>query len=266
MNRAAWSARRAVAIVACLTACNHFTTGPSLPSGSVRMVPPPQYQVWWDMVQECSGFTGSIADVSWYQLPGAISLPGSLVTGTWYQRGNRILLAGQHVLDGELVRHEMLHALTQAAGHPQEQFQDKCGGIVTCSSSCMADGDGPLPIPDDAIRAAPAILHHEISVVRNPVSIARDGDNVSIVLATTNPFHEPIWFPVSQNTFSVRIEPEGSGPTVHRTARTTAPRLGILAQGRRQQAFDLTLPPGDYFVHGFLAGAAMGTVQFSVSP
>ena len=59
-------------------------------------------------------------------------MSGREVGGYWTPGSNSIVLAGNGVLEGSFVRHEMLHALTRAPkGHKREDFLDKCGGVVS---------------------------------------------------------------------------------------------------------------------------------------
>jgi hypothetical protein len=106
----------------------------------------PQFALWWRMTEACSGLRGSLADVRWYVQPGleTLQIPGDAgrYGGYWWADGNRVLLTERAVTDGWLVRHEMLHALVGRAGHPREQFGDRCGGIVTCTGECQRDAGG----------------------------------------------------------------------------------------------------------------------------
>ncbi|HLE56718.1 MAG TPA: hypothetical protein VJB15_06525, partial [Rhodothermia bacterium] len=140
--------------------------------------PPPVYARWWSMVESCSGLQGSMSNVSWYQVPGSESVDGNGkdVGGYWAPVSNSIILGGQLVLDGALVRHEMLHALVrQVKAHPREYFLDRCGGVVSCSSGCVADA-GPAPKVDATVaRVTSDVLKLHLSIIPNSPSSSIDG-------------------------------------------------------------------------------------------
>jgi hypothetical protein len=105
-----------------------------LPNGATPLSPPAEYQTWWEQVEDCSGITGHLEGVSWYYIPDVsqFTVPGnSDVAGYWQPYHHSITLAGSEISDADLVRHEMLHALLNAKGHPVEYFGEKCGAIVS---------------------------------------------------------------------------------------------------------------------------------------
>ena len=116
-------------------ACMEVT---AIPSGSERFDAPPEYRLWWSMVESCSGLTGSLANVEWLVVPGSTSIGvgNGDYSGYWFEQGNRIVLAANAQTEGTLVRHEMLHALTRG-GHTRNEFLERCGGIVNCETSCI---------------------------------------------------------------------------------------------------------------------------------
>lgn len=101
------------------------------PFESLRPYSPPirPYTLWWEIVEECSGRTASLADVSWYtSQPGQSLVVGSdTLDGAWFKNGNRIALVRG---DGPIVRHEMLHAILRDGTHPSAIFAGRCGGYV----------------------------------------------------------------------------------------------------------------------------------------
>jgi len=108
------------------------TTEPAsaLPDGAQEFVPPTAYQVWWASTEGCSGIRGTLGRIKWYVVPGVSTFPtaeGEKV-GIRIKTGDevRIVLAGNYVEHEMVVRHEMLHALLNRAGHPAEYFQDRC--------------------------------------------------------------------------------------------------------------------------------------------
>ena len=149
--------RRALALLLWTTAC-HDLTDP-LPTTARRFTPPSVYARWWSMTQACSGIQGSLDRIVWYLVPGAATLDvaGHRWNGYFEPTygGGRIVLAGASVMDGPLVRHEMLHALNPAGAHPRALFLARCGGVVACEDECIRDA-GPPPAPGSALRRVPA--------------------------------------------------------------------------------------------------------------
>src|SRR5688500_4303804 len=128
-----------------LAACGSLVD-PDLPTNAEQFSPPPVYARWWAMPQACSGLSGDLAFVSWHVVPGASTVPlnGQLVDGYWSGASNRIVIAEKARLAGGKVRHEMLHALIKARGHPRGKFLADCGGVVACPVPCVSDA-GPPP-------------------------------------------------------------------------------------------------------------------------
>lgn len=136
--------------------------GPHLPRGAVPLDPiPPEYASWWQMTEECSGRTGRLEDVRWFTVPGASTLPGSDHAAGFYQwLGHYVVLAGRFEREGHMVRHEMLHALAGARGHPRELFVERCGGVVSCGGACLQEvGETPTWDP-----STPVVRPEEIQV------------------------------------------------------------------------------------------------------
>jgi hypothetical protein len=168
---------------------------PVLDPRAVPFQPPPVYARWWSMVEKCSGLQGSLSDVSWYQVPGSetVRYSGDEVAGYWAYASNRIVLAGESMLDGLVVRHEMLHALVrQPKGHPRQYFLDQCAGLVVCGSTCVADA-GPAPSIDPTIpRVTSEVLKLFVSIEPSSPSSAVDGGVFAVIVSATNPNSYPI--------------------------------------------------------------------------
>jgi hypothetical protein len=194
-------------------------TGIPFPAEARRFAPPSIYREWWARTEACFGRTGSFNDVSWYVIPNVETLPGTDgVNGVWYPPGNRIVLAGAAVSWGDLVRHEMLHALLgpHAVGHPRDAFVARCGGVVVCNEVCVADG-GPATQPSTAARViAPSALDVTVEVTPStPGEAAWDGYFMMIVKAR-NPERHAVIAPLpfrepgqTKGTFTYRIEGTG---------------------------------------------------------
>ncbi len=259
-----------LATLLALAACD-FLVDPALPPGAVRLEPPARYRLWWDMVQSCSGRTGDMRHVQWYHVPDATELDvgdahhGS-VTGMWYRAGNRIVMAGASVLKGDEVRHEMLHALVRAPGHPAAEFQDRCGGIVSCGPSCQEDGGGALVVPHDARAVRATSLQLRLQVLPERGDFATDSGAVTAVLAVTNPYDYPVRVPYNGYIVVVRIDPEDGSASFIGAPYSSAAFIGFPARGTRRWVFDFVLPPGAYTVQGYFRGARADSVEYDVAP
>ena len=192
-----------------LAACE-APTAPQLPIGAVRFTPPSVYREWWRLTEQCSGRQGDYDAISWYVVPDANTLPGTNgLNGIWYG-DNRIVLAGAFdgIAAGDLVRHEMLHALVRDGDHPRDMFVRRCGGVVVCIKQCLSDG-GPAPPPDPAARAGSArALDLTVEVVPDaPGSGTWDGYLMMIIHA-----HNPASYPVVSQTggFGYHLRTQGS--------------------------------------------------------
>jgi hypothetical protein len=187
-------------ILALALACNEVT---ALPPGSRLFVPPPEYRLWWNLTEACSGLHGSFSSVDWYVVPGTTDLPGTHgeYQGEWFAQGNRISLASAEQFNGSLVRHEMLHALLGVDGHPRSEFLDRCAGTVVCEDECIRDAF-PFPDPPPGTPIVPASAL-EIGVEMQPTptsATAYDGYFALIVTA-----HNP-----ADHAVAVRLPPYGS--------------------------------------------------------
>jgi hypothetical protein len=115
------------------------------------MHPPPEFELWWEKTEACSGLQGDYTRISWYVVPAAASFQTDVgeVVGLWTRSsdGSEITLAGNY-MDSELVvRHEMLHDLLGRQGHPPYYFVELCGltwaswhGDSTSTSSTASNG------------------------------------------------------------------------------------------------------------------------------
>jgi hypothetical protein len=176
-----------------LEACD--LTGPGLPAGAEPFVPPAVYQQWWQLTEQCSGSSGSYADASWYLVPGVDKIPlgdGTLVNGRWDASGNRIILAGDSEFAGDLVRHEMLHALLRSGGHPRNAFIARCAGTVVCTQECITEA-GPAPQPDPAAQiVAATALEIGVEVTPGAPSSSVNGGNFRMIVTARNTSADPV--------------------------------------------------------------------------
>ncbi len=230
-------------------ACQSATAPtPTLPTGAVSMAAPAAYRAWWQIVQECSGLSGDFNAVSWYQVPATttFAVPGSgQANGVWYSNGNIIVVAGDSASSGQIVRHEMLHALIgPVSGHPAQYFGTKCGGEVACATTCATEVQGAAPTVDPASPLVDAsTVQLQASATPNSFTTARANGVVTLVLKLTN-----------TGPTSVRVRlPRGlaggsTSPTFGynfngsvRSDLTTSTSLFLPAGASVQRAFDIRI-------------------------
>jgi hypothetical protein len=180
-------------LVLALVACRAPTT--PLPSGAERFSPPAVYAEWWGLTEACSGLTGDFSAVAWYRIPNSETVPfgeGGVVNGVWEGDGNRIILGGDDLDEGDLVRHEMLHALLQRGGHPRSMFIGRCRSTVVCTGQCITDG-GPAPAPDpSAIAVRPESLKVSVEIVPTAPGGDVKGGYFMMIVSARNPFGVPV--------------------------------------------------------------------------
>jgi len=119
-----------VAVVGC-----EVPTSP--PPGAVALERPGVFAVWWQEVEACSGVTGDLSRVAWYQVPCEARengfpcdvTPDGLCAGEWIAPhtialgGPNRFFPGGYEDDEWTVKHEMLHDLLGTPDHPV-QFQN----------------------------------------------------------------------------------------------------------------------------------------------
>jgi hypothetical protein len=183
--------QRSVALLFALLGCSSLVD-PPLPPNSVSLTPPAIYSTWWNIVQNCSGIAGRMADIKWYQVQNTtfINTDGKVATGYWSSASNQIVLASGSLLDGGTVRHEMLHALVRSPGHPRSAFLDKCAGIVDCSPDCVSDAGALSEFSGRTLVADSIQLAFHIDPVAPSASL-NDATFMVAVLAT-NPTDDSI--------------------------------------------------------------------------
>ena len=180
-------------LVLAVVACRAPTT--PLPPGAERFSPPAVYAEWWGLTEACSGLTGDFSGVAWYRIPNSEAVPfgeGGVVNGLWEGDGNRIILGGDDLDAGDLVRHEMLHALLQRGGHPRSMFIGRCRSTVVCTGQCIADG-GPAPPPDpSAIAVRPQSLGVSVEIVPTAPGGDVNGGYFMIIVSARNASPFPV--------------------------------------------------------------------------
>ncbi len=202
-----------IATVACGFLACRSAVGP-LPPGAERFEPPAIYSRWWEMTEACAERSSELTAVRWYGVPGsAVKLDGHVVTGYWGSHGNRIVLAEEHLDHGAAVRHEMLHAILQSAGHSRAYFLDMCASIVDCGGVCVDDaGEWDPPRPDYVVLPAESL---EIDSEAELLTREADGQRwLQLWISARNPRENPVIVeapvdPVTPPTFGFDVR----GPT-----------------------------------------------------
>lgn len=252
-----------------LSGCDHIVD-PKLPADAEQFTPPPVYSTWWKMTQACSSLSGSLGAVTWYKTDQIVHdvHTGDVIAGYWTAASNSIVLTGSVMLDGEIVRHEMLHALVRKAGHPRDQFLGKCAGTVSCEDACVADaGAFPTP-PETPVHVGRDSIEITIDVEPNTPVRAVDEGRFSITILTRNLSSHwvtvtPEATALSENqTFSIDVH--GANGATGRSELANDPSQKIFAPHEiKRHVFDLVigdypftnqLLPGDYIVRGGFAG------------
>ena len=256
-------------------------------AGAVPLAPPPPYRMWWAVTEACSGLRGDFAAVRWAAVPDAASLPGASDgrVASWAARGNQVTLAGASVLDGATVRHEMLHALLRAPGHPPAYFRGRCGGVVACEDGrCEREG-APEPVPPADAPAIPAsALRVSVEVAPAtgfPHETAGTGGWAVVVVRATNALPRAAWVDLAHTPGTaeasaygfgyVRREgPEGLGTGGDGVTEVVpGRRLGFGAGETKQRAFDLDLRgrgAGPFAVRGFFNADTTAAVVLRFPP
>ncbi|HJQ12002.1 MAG TPA: hypothetical protein VJ840_13315 [Gemmatimonadaceae bacterium] len=258
-----------VVMVLGLTACDmHRLVDPVLPTDAKEFSPPSVYSTWWNMTQACSGSTGSLGAVTWFKTDKPLhnSETGESINGYWSASSNRIVLTTSAMLDGGIVRHEMLHALVRKPGHPRDQFLGKCAGTVNCLGSCILDAgsyqwpsESPIPVKGDSLDITLDIEP------RNPDS-AHDGGFFSITVFARNrsthwitvPNYYAQFFPGLNDTKTFGFVVVGPAGKTEGAEIGFDPSEKVFAPGEtKKHVFDFSIgndfaahkiPPGSYLV------------------
>ena len=120
-----------LSLLGTLAACEMLGPPSELPANAQLMAPPAAYRDWWARTEACSGQEGDFDQVRWYVVPGVSEFETSAgpKVGLWSHssEGMRIVVADGYAENELVIRHEMLHALLDRGGHPEEYFTDRCG-------------------------------------------------------------------------------------------------------------------------------------------
>jgi hypothetical protein len=169
----------------CATASCTAVFEPEFPPNAVLVTPPPQYRVWWEVVESCSGHTRSFDAVRWYRVPlgAGLTVDGKSAGGAWFADENSIAIGDGWRTNGSLVRHEILHAILGTGSHPDEYFRGACGDVVLCGRDCRED----VLLPN-AIPLAVQQLNVDATLFPRFPSLERDDGKAAVVVRVRNPY------------------------------------------------------------------------------
>ena len=251
---------------------------PPLDPDAVPLAPPPVYARWWAMTKSCSGLSGSLDAVSWYVVPEAaeVGLNGDQVAGYYRGVSHSIVLAGDAVLEGAIVRHEMLHALRRRSGHSRADFLEHCGGIVTCASNCIAEAGPPPPLNPLIARISSNALELDVRIIPEHPSSMEDGGVFAIVVTAKNPRPDSVLVeggPVPVG-FSYGLISNVGG--IGRSIPVVDPGVIRFAGGETKQQlfdfviggsfFDFVINPGLYSITGGYAASSVTKEKILIGP
>lgn len=164
------------------------------PDGAIPFTPPAVYASWWSMVEQCAGRAGRFEAVRWYVMPGAHSfdLGEMRVAGVWTRAGNAITVGEHARMNGQLIRHEMLHAILQGGSHPRAQYLGRCGGVVTCGENCILEA-GPADPPSATVpRVLPTVLNVKFDIAPGTPTSAKDDGWFTLTVEAKNGRSTPV--------------------------------------------------------------------------
>ena len=272
--------RYLLAVLGVASACVHITD-PPLPGGARILAVPELYARWWAMAESCAGVIGSLEAVTWYEVPNASSVPlnGRQVGAYWSRGSNRIVVAGNSALEGGLLRHEMLHALT-LAGHSRELYLGACAGVVNCDSLCVADAGPPPPPHPASALVPPESLTVSVEVASGPRLLTADGEYLAIIVTAQNHSARPVIvdLPLAGQNHRLGFVHDVRGPTGGWKIGIPSldPSRWTFAAGeRKREVFDVystselgveRFPAGDYLLRGSFGGFPSDPVTLHLGP
>ena len=86
--------------------------------------PPPMYSDWWADLASCSGRSGDMTRIEWWQAT-SITVNKQIVLGQW-ERPHRITLVDFYVENEDIVKHEMVHDLLDGDPDHRDGAWDRC--------------------------------------------------------------------------------------------------------------------------------------------
>ncbi|MEO8879385.1 MAG: hypothetical protein ABI446_03235 [Gemmatimonadaceae bacterium] len=190
----------ALSLAASAWACPEIV---ALPSGGKSFDPPAEYQLWWQLVESCSGLHQSLSSIEWYVVPGDAGFPvsGGDYDGYWFEQGNHIVLTAATRTNGAMVRHEMLHALSRA-GHTRYEFLERCAGVVECDKVCISDAGSPFRI----FTGTPLVSATDLEVKEEIEPASASASTCGGYFALVDTAHNP-----ATHNVVIHLEPYGDG-------------------------------------------------------
>ncbi|MFN2603646.1 MAG: hypothetical protein ABR582_12930 [Gemmatimonadaceae bacterium] len=269
--------------VTALSACGELVD-PALPPNAQALSPPPVYARWWAMTESCSGLSGDLASINWIEVPGAATFQfgSDLVNGYWSAASNRIVLSEDAILDGGVVRHEMLHALVRRRGHTRADFLTNCGGVVDCGAQCLDDAGPPAPLDASVITVPGDSIVVGVEVDPEAPKSTIDDGFFTIAVTARNPAAHRVFvqflFGGTGIGWSFHYSMRGPLGEVIGGEPPLDPGIAIFAAGEtKRQVFDFTiggnrhpltqsLASGTYTVQGTFAGHSAVRAPVVVGP
>ena len=233
----------AAALALALVACDALR--PRFPDGATRYEPSIRYRGWWLAVEACAGRTAPLGAIRWYSAGGeTIPFDRDGVNGIAYPGDVPVIvMAGRHVNDGQVVRHEMLHVLLRGDGHPGEYFVQRCGDIVACEDACRRDAGYPgVPTSADTTIAV-TTLQTTVHAYPNPVSLTADSGWVTVVVTAHNPLRRAVSVALPMPTRFQRLLWYDLQAIRSDSVGTVASTVVFPASGTSRAVFDLRIGP-----------------------
>jgi hypothetical protein len=245
-----------------------------IPDRAVAMQAPAQYAAWWRLTEECSGRTIDTRAIHWYSYPGTnvpFVFDGDSAQGVWLPDDNAIIVSSAFIADGQLVRHEMLHALLHTASHPRDAFRVTCGGIVACEDACARDGGAdPVPPPGaDPIDIKRLTVSGR--VFPPEISLSADAGWRTIIVSVSNPGGAG-WVRLPRivgTSASATYGYVGENTSEEVYYFTYADSMPFLSGETKRFAIDRPgngLAPGVYTLHPYFNIDTAGPVTYSIRP
>jgi hypothetical protein len=273
LNRASYAAASLTLFAVGTLAC-HDVTAP-LPPGATPIEAPRPYALWWQMTEACSGRTGDFSAIHWFVVPNATTFEvrGEQYSGYWFGN-NSIVIASRQLLSGQLVRHEMLHALI-GRGHSRA-FLDACGGVVVCEEECLTEAGGLATLDATAVAAPATALQAELQVEPPNPSLSGDSGWVALsvvihtpqqanVRATLTPIPGDAFFFATFGYLVLSCRAACTS-TTHSYENVTGTLYDITVGATRRRVFDVQLPPGTYVARGIFNVDSTAAATFIVRP
>lgn len=268
-----------LSLAATIAACSEIV---ALPSGGREFEPPAEYQLWWQMVESCSGLQQSMSSVEWYVVPGDSGFPvnGGDYDGYWFEEGNHIVLTARAQSDGAIVRHEMLHALSRA-GHTRYEFLERCAGVVECDKECIGEAAPPPAVPAGTPLVSTNDLEVNVDIQPAPASASTYGGYFALIVTARNPANHDVVVqlpPYGDGNLGVSFEyligTDSTSEVGSFDVALDAGETHFRAGETKREIFDLQIgdtfdgryPPGTYFVQGAFGGKLSAQKALALSP